>query len=477
VRIAFLDTANHDYTIASVYQQPLGGTSSAVCYLAEAMAKWGQEVFLLNKTTTPGRSCGVIVLPFAAVPSQWYESLDALVVVNLAGQGRQLRQRLPEKTRLILWTGHAHDQPAMQGLHDPDDRSTYDSFVLVSEWQRQQFHQHFNLDLSRTRVLRNAISPAFCDRFPNPASILSCKTKPPVLAYTSTPFRGLDLLLKVFPKIREAVPEVSLKVFSSMKVYNLPDTEYEGLYHRCQMMEGVQYIGSLSQPELAQELETVRVLAYPNTFAETSCIAVMEAMASGCQIVTSDRGALAETTAGFARLISCNPNLEAYKAQFVDATVDLLTADSAPTEARLRQQVNYVNTHCIWSVRAQEWLDWLSKIGSQIARHPTATTAHDALLAGEYDRATAGYEAAIDQDPTELRHFWYLGLALLLQTQSEAAQEIWMLTLLNNPEERSLTQLCQVLQAEQQRQQVLGQIFLANQIQDCLKQLQEEADS
>ena len=37
-------------------------------------------------------------------------------------------------------------------------------------------------------------------------------------------------------------------------------------------MEGVEYVGSVSQVELAAALKGAMVLAYPNTFAETSCI-------------------------------------------------------------------------------------------------------------------------------------------------------------------------------------------------------------
>ncbi|NER35629.1 MAG: DUF563 domain-containing protein [Oscillatoria sp. SIO1A7] len=384
MKIAFIDFSNWDYKVESPYQIPLGGSQSAMCYLAEALAGLGHEVFLFNNTSAPGLSRGVQCFSFHLVSARLLQSLDALIVLNVAGEGIELRKRLGKQTRLVLWTQQVPTLEVMEGLQDRATQEAYDRIVFVSEWQRHLYLEHFGLEPSRTAVLRNAIAPAFAGLFADRDRILPEKSKPPVLAYTSTPFRGLDLLVDIFPKIRAAVPGTRLKVFSSKKVYQLDrdsdESFYGALYDKCRQTEGVEYIGSLPQPELARELRSVTALAYANTFKETSCIAVVEAMASGCLVVTSDLAALPETSAGFARLVSVadvhsfsdvrdwqfsqNQDWQAYGDRFVQATVQLLReCDRAEvSENFLRRMVDYINSSCTWPVRGREWQQWLSEI-------------------------------------------------------------------------------------------------------------------
>jgi glycosyltransferase involved in cell wall biosynthesis len=476
MRIAFIDPINWDYKIASVYQRPLGGSQSALCYLGEALAKQGHEVFLLNNTLEPDVSCGVMHLPLATVPRQFLRSLDAVIILNQAEHGRQIRSNIGDNTRLILWNQHAHDQPAVKELHNSDERDSYDGIALVSNWQREQFHDQFGINLSRAKVLRNAISPAFSNLFPTHTSILTQKSQPPILAYTSTPFRGLDVLLEVFPRIRAAIPGTRLKVFSSMKVYQINEVEdqsqYGLLYRQCQEMEGVEYIGSLPQPELARELRSVMVLAYPNTFAETSCIAVMEAMASGCWVVTSELGALPETTAGFGRLISMETEKKAYNDYFVEETVRVLqectATDTTISETHLKRQIEYINSESNWSIQAQRWVEWLSHLGSintlvesplpidsaRLKSTDWQLLAYQCLIQNEYCRATVFYEKAIETCPLMMSGYWYLGLTLLLQGQEEEAQTTWMLAMVNSESEQVnlwTAELLKILEIEAER--------------------------
>ncbi|MCU0547382.1 MAG: tetratricopeptide repeat protein [Oscillatoriaceae cyanobacterium Prado104] len=394
MKIAFLDTYTWDYTIETPYRQPLGGTQSAICYLAEALAALGNEVFLLNNTSVSGMSRGVNCKRRTADAEnlKLMRSLDVLILVNIAGKVGQIKPHLGEQTKLILWI---HNEPGfvfLENFNNPDEINACDALVFVSDWQRSQFCSRFGIDLNRCHVLRNAIAPCFANLFSDNVSILAQKSRPPILAYTSTPFRGLDILLKVFPAIRQAVPGTKLKVFSSMKVHqidgNADEIFFGELYRQCQETEGVEYIGSVPQPELVRQLRSVAVFAYPNTYSETSSIAVMEAMASGCRIVTSELAALPETTAGFARLVSMSggeslasisnwqradkPEWHSYIGRFLETAVGVLkeceVAGSETAETHLRQQVKYINRECTWPARAREWVEWLNSLSVKTVR-------------------------------------------------------------------------------------------------------------
>lgn len=370
MRIAFIDFIRWDYRVDSAYRMPLGGSQSALCYLAEALAALGHEVHVLNRTTAPGRVRGVECLSLASLPEARLAGYDVVVLLNAATPGAELRPLLRKRAVLILWTQHAHDQPAMQPLTQAAVLGVFDGVAFVSEWQQQRYAEHLAVPGERGRVLRNAIAPAFAELF-HERAILSAKCRQPVLAYTSTPYRGLNILLQVFPVVRNRWPEVTLRVYSSMRVYQKTSTQDEAdfghLYRLCRETPGVEYVGSLPQPELAGQLVEAAILAYPNHFPETSCISVMEAMACGCQVVTSDLGALGETTGGFARLVPVGDSWDAYADQFVaqlDAALAATVGGAADLADHLLRQVAYVNERCTWHNRALQWCDWLAKLKS-----------------------------------------------------------------------------------------------------------------
>jgi glycosyltransferase involved in cell wall biosynthesis len=346
----------------------LGGSESSVCYLARELAAQNHAVFLISNDPSADRRHGVTHIPRTKLDAKLLQSLnlDALIALFAAGNGAALRNLAGPNLRLVFWTQHAADQPAVQALANPAERGAYNDFVMVSQWQAEQFQRQFAIDPRRTHVLRNAIAPAFANQFPPGTSILSHKPTPPILAYTSTPFRGLNWLLDAFPTIRAAVPGTRLKVFSSMKVYRTPAAQdaaqFGLLYERCRRTPGIEYVGSVPQAKLAGAMREVSALTYPNTFEETSCISVMEALASGCHVITSQLAALPETTAGFGDLIRLEGGRDAYLRQFVERTVHALRQrelQPIELETQLRRQVDFMNEQATSDGRAREWAAWL----------------------------------------------------------------------------------------------------------------------
>jgi glycosyltransferase involved in cell wall biosynthesis len=362
--IVFVDATSWAYDPDSPFERPLGGSQSAVCHLAPELAKLGHRVTLASRGAEAKLVRGVRCQPFPGIEDHLLGSADCVVQVSVVLPARlaEFKARCRPDARQILWTGHAPDQPAVAPLAQPEIWALVDGFALVSEWQAACFHRAFGFDPARIAILRNAVGPAFADLFDG-GPILPTKAGPPTLCYTSTPFRGLDRLLVAFARIRAEVPDARLEVYSSMAGYNSLQDPYQPLYDLARASPGVTYHGSVPQPALAQALRGATMLAYPNTFAETSCIAVMEAMAAGCAVVTSDLGALPETGAGFIDLTPPITDPQAHAEVFADRVIQLLAArqaDPAGTEAHLQAQVAYTVAENSWARRAEQWSTWLS---------------------------------------------------------------------------------------------------------------------
>jgi glycosyltransferase involved in cell wall biosynthesis len=253
----------------------------------------------------------------------------------------------------VIWQHLAYDQGAIRGMADADFIKSVDHFVYVSSWQRQQFEQRFAIDLSQNQVIRNAIEPIEFKEKPNG------KIK---LIYTSTPNRGLEVLLKAFKILNRT--DVELTVFSSNIIYgkgysNQLAGTHDHLFHQCRTTPGITYRGYAMNKAVRQALQSSHILAYPSIYEETSCLAAIEAGAAGCKIVTTNLGALPETCDQWARFVDYaygdDLTLLAEKyAAALNEEIDLVSQNVY----NLQEQSNWFNANYSWEHRAQEWKEF-----------------------------------------------------------------------------------------------------------------------
>ena len=143
--------------IESTWESPLGGTQSGLCYLASNLAEQGHEVWLLNHCSRPQVSRGVNCAPLDRIlQGHTLRNLrfDAVVVIGSARNGRVVKSLVGESTKVILWSGHASDQPCVEGHRSSELSGSFDTFALVSSWQQESYVRDLGVGHGKTRVLR-----------------------------------------------------------------------------------------------------------------------------------------------------------------------------------------------------------------------------------------------------------------------------------------------------------------------------------
>lgn len=309
MKILFLSFSSLKFTEATPLVEPLGGTESAICYLAGALRERGHEVDI--QTTV--------------MPDNVY---DVVIIAN-APQAIQHARHWYPAAKIILWNHMLPDQAAMKDIQSYDFR--FDQIVFVSEKQRSMYS-------TGGAVLPNAIAPCFENLYRSADEILADKECRG--AYTSTPFRGLEHL--------RGIQEIPIDVYSSMRVYQTADDDYAAMFNALSHNPTLRMRGSLSQPALAHALRRCAFLVYPCTFQECHSIAILEAQAAGLMVITTDKAMAFD---GYSCIMSSVDDLREVLAMNVARYKD----NPRRFAEEQFEQVKHINENYTWAKRAEEW--------------------------------------------------------------------------------------------------------------------------
>ena len=207
---------------------------------------------------------------------------------------------LQEDKIRIFWAHDLAQDPESTKFRDKTFQDIFHKFVFISNWQYSQYQLVHGIPYNtKSIVLESGIEPAFGAM--NAEDIHLEKDRDIIrLVYTSTPQRGLNILVPVFEKLVETHSNIHLDVFSSFKIYGWDDADkqYEPLYDRIRNHPKMTYHGFVPNDQLKSHLNKSHIFAYPCIWTETSCRAMLEAMSAGLVCVHPNYGALPETSGG-----------------------------------------------------------------------------------------------------------------------------------------------------------------------------------
>lgn len=340
----------------SVKSTGIGGSETMLIAQAANLARLGHSVTVYGSPKTRAGETFDGVL-YKDISSFGNLACDVLVVSRYA---QYLDKSFNVEARLtLLWL---HDVAAINATNSLLLRA--DRILCLSEWHRQNVLAVHNLAPDHVIVTRNGIDLAAFENRP--------QKKPLRAINSSSPDRSWPVLLEVWPKIRQQVPEAELHLFygfSNWKKIAANDPLQMDLINRLEHAatntEGVVYHGRVSGEQLTKEFCQSKVWLYPTWFTETSCISAMQSQAAGTAVVTSSIAALKETVlpSPCNVLINGDWTSEAYQQQFIEAAVKALRGEDAVVPANLEDRFGLTSL-------AKEWNAMFLDLLEKKKRHP-----------------------------------------------------------------------------------------------------------
>lgn len=285
--VIYAGNTNHQWNPELFKTKGFGGSEEAVVHLAREWAKLGWNVTIYN-------NCGhAEVLEVVDESRLMYVSYKPFWMWNYRDK--------QDITILWRWTkpldADINSTKVFVDLHDvvPDGEFTEKRLAKADKvFVKTQFHRSLFPSIPDEKVV---VIPNGLETYEDGSIV-----KDPMLVInTSSPDRSMDVLPKLWKRVKEQVPEAKLRWAYGWDVYaaaHADDPKKMAWMHEtiaAMNDAGIEQLGKLPQAEVAKLYQEASFLAYPTEFAEIDCISVKKAQAVKTAVVATDFGALDES--------------------------------------------------------------------------------------------------------------------------------------------------------------------------------------
>lgn len=351
------------FDISTIDKFPLGGTESALIYLMKTLLKFKQKIFFSTEHIFDEENNEIIHINLKNLKNLKANKIDIIVYNGVPTFINEICNNFSKKP-IVYWISHASNQPAVKPLFNKTIVNNLRKIMFLSNWQRKDFIKRFNISEDKTFNIGYGISFEFQNMFKNIDDFKNAKINNDGI-YSSTPYRGLGVLAATDYFIKKK--NFKIEIFSSMHISKQDDSPYTTLYESLKKKDIFSYKGNTNKKELAMSYRNKSFLFYPSTFAETFCSTTLDALASGCEVVTTDLGCLKETCIGYGVFMDVNlkDTFEEFTKKYsilMEKTISNKEKDLSSWINNQYKQYTEINKNHNWNIKADEWIKFASSL-------------------------------------------------------------------------------------------------------------------
>lgn len=394
LKVAIVDLIGLTYDPTTLEKYGLGGSESAVIYMARELQKLGgMEVTVFNncidsraqegvydgvryvdnqRLLQPNNyTCDVLIVSrtvFPFLPEQYWKDVNYPLQAFV-----QLRTSAKHK---ILWLhdtfcsgDHLLEELVVNGHIDEvftlsDFHTTY--FANSNHGRRRNFEVLKNkIFMTRNGIKRHLTNVDVTKKDKN------------LFVYNASITKGmLPLVEHIWPRVKQHIPNAKLKIIGGFYRFRdgaAPDAQEETwhkLVAKPEMKQmDIEFTGVIPQKQIAEILAESSFMIFPGAFPETFGISTLESLAYNTPLITTRFGALEETAVDLAcykidyaiepNSLFTDINKEEQVNRFVSAVV--FAYNNPYLHAQKMQYCNIIHDICEWDSVALQWKQHIFK--------------------------------------------------------------------------------------------------------------------